>query len=433
MNGNNFLTFKPRARPLALAGFCLFALAGNRLQAQEALRGAIAGDSTASSLEAAQTTIGYYNLLLGSTAWRFGSTLSATYDDNVTGTADNPKGDLIIAPSVNTQLHWPVSLRNSLDVGVDVGYSEYLRESNLSEFFITPGSGFSFDVYADNIKINLHDRISISQYGYQNPGAGTDQNLESLQNSIGVSAAMDLDQGQVGAGYDHSTFESLGQSQDQSASGSDNIFANVGYRVKPQILAGFEVGSSVITEGSGSASTTNAVTPSAIQYSAGVFSSAQLSEYLSGRIDIGYSIYKNTGQAANVNSSGSGFNFTATISHRLNKWLTYSIAAGRSTDLASFGQAQNRLYIQFNPTWTLTKNYSIGTPVSWQKGSSVNSIVGANDSDNYTQYTMGINLGRTLTEKLSGSIAYQFVDESGSGGAATYTATIISLSFNYQF
>jgi hypothetical protein len=449
VNSNNYLISKPRAWPLGplgplgpLAGVCVLAFTSSQMSAQEALRGSIAGDSQAASLQTAQTTLGYYNILLGPTALRFSSALSATYNDNVYDSSRNMEGDLILAPSVDTQFHWPVSLRNSLDVGINVGYSEYLVHSSLSQFFITPGSGFSFDVYVGNIKINLHDRASISQYGYQDPGAGSDQNLVSLQNTVGVSASMDLDKGEVGIGYDHNNYASLTQTQSQPASSSDSVFANAGFRVEPQILVGVEASGSLITGGQADTATTTTtttnstpalLTPSAIQYSAGVFASAQISEYLSARLDVGYSIYDDTGQGSGVSANGSGFDFTASVIHRVNKWLNYTFAAGRSTDLAAYGQAQNRLYAQLNPSWNLINKYSLNTPIAWQQGSAVTTLANANDSDNYNQYSIGVNIGRSLSKKLSGSISYQFVDESGTGGAASYTAMIISLSFNYQF
>ncbi|HEY5041016.1 MAG TPA: hypothetical protein VIK53_03360, partial [Verrucomicrobiae bacterium] len=144
---------------------------------QEALRISMAGDLAAESQHQATSSLGYYNLLLGPTAWRFSSGLNLEYDDNVR-LQQNGESDLIFQPSLNTQMHWPLTLKNSLDVSLEVGYSEYLQHQDLSQFFINPGSGFSFDVYVGDFKINLHDRITITEYSYQNPGAsGGNHNL----------------------------------------------------------------------------------------------------------------------------------------------------------------------------------------------------------------------------------------------------------------
>ena len=433
MNGNIF--FLPSLRGGfwgIVAGILLLALTQSPVQAQEALRGSLAEDTTAATLQQDQTTIGYYNLLLGPTAWRFASALNLTYNDNVNYEASGSESDFIIAPSVNTQMHWPVSLKNSLDVSVNVGYSEYVVHSSLSQFFITPGSGVSFDVYADKIKINFHDQVTVSKYAYQNPGvAGNNQNLVSLQNVAGVSALMGLEKGEVTVGYDHDNYASLSGGQTQPANGSDNIFANAGYNVLANLLAGVELGGSLINGGQGSVSNT---TPSAVQYSAGVFGSSQITEYMNVGVHVGYTIWNNdSNSGTNVTTTGSGFYFSASLSHRVNQFFSYSLSAGRSTDLSGFGQPQNQYYVQLSPVWNVSEKYTIGTSLSWRQGSEVDVVRGTQNNGDYDQYGLGLSVSRTLTRKLTGSLSYQFVKETSSGGAAAYSDDIISLSFSYQF
>ena len=436
VNGNYFFRLPPKiARRASWAVlFCLSALVETKVFSQEALRTAIAGDTSAAAVHQAETTLGYYNLLLGPTAWQFKTGLGLVFNDNVHLNEGNPESDFIIEPNVAAQLHWPVSLKNSLDAALGIGYNEYVIHSELSQLYIQPGSGLSFDVYLGNVKVNLHDRISISQYAYQNAGAGgNNQSLVNLQNTVGVSAALDLDKGVLNAGYDHNNYVSLSQSQSQPDASSDNLYANAGYRLVAQVLAGLEGSISFLNYDRTGTNTYR--TPDASQWSGGGFVSSQISEYLSTRIDAGYTLYDPDQTSTNLNTSGSGFYFSASVSHRVNKWVNYTLSAGRSTDLAAYGQPQNRYFVQLNPNWTILNKYSITTPVSWQQGSQVSYVrAGAGGNNEYDQYSVGITVGRSLTKKLSGSLSYQYIKETSSGtGFSNYTDDIISLNLTYSF
>ena len=155
---------------------CFLASLTQEAVGQEALRLSLAGDAATRANREATATIGYYNLLLGRTAWRFSAGLSAEYDDNVSLQPQNPEGDFIFRPNFNAQMHRPVTEKNSLDISLGVGYSEYLQHGDLNQFYINPGSGFSFDIYLGDFAINLHDRISVTENAYENPGANSNGN-----------------------------------------------------------------------------------------------------------------------------------------------------------------------------------------------------------------------------------------------------------------
>lgn len=415
---------------LALAGL---------VQGQEALRFSMAGDTAAATQQQANTTLGYYNLMLGPTAWRFASALGVEYNDNVY-LQENGEGDFIIRPSLNTIMHWPVSLKNSLDLSLNAGYSEYVQHSDLSQFFINPGSGLSFDVYAGDFKVNLHDRVGISEYGYENPGVRTgNQNLTSLQNTLGASGLWDLNKASINLGYDHADYVSLstgaqGQLPDVT---SENVFANAGVRVRPELMLGVEAGGTII-EYSQSAGVNTATSPNAVQASAGVFGTAKISDNMDVRLDGGYTEYTPDHTSTNLlTSDTSGFYLSLSLSHRINRWLSYSLTAGRSTDLAAYGQAQAYYYVRLNPTWQFFDKYTINTPISWQDGTLIYSSSAFGTTD-YQQIRLGANVTRTLTKKLSATLGYQFVQETSNQSSyqqsgLNYTENIVDLNLSYQF
>ena len=89
--------------------------------------------------------------------------------------------------------------------------------------------------------------------------------------------------------------------------------------------------------------------------------------------------------------------------------------------------------MQLSPVWNVSEKYTIGTSLSWRQGSEVDVVRGTQNNGDYDQYGLGLSVSRTLTRKLTGSLSYQFVKETSSGGAAAYGNDIFSLSFTYQF
>jgi len=330
-------------------------------------------------------------------------------------------------------MHWPVTLKNSLDVSLGVGYSAYAQHQDLSQFFINPGSGVSFDVFAGDFKINLHDRITITENAYENPGiSGQNRNLVSLENTLGTGVLWDLDKAMANLGYDHVNEVSLGQIQHLPDATSENIHANAGVHVRPELLVGVEAGGSLIRYSQTPLSNSD-TSPNAVQWNGGVFGSAQISDYLSARLDAGYTVYTPDTTSTNVvTRDSSGFYLSASLSHRVNQHVNYTLSAGRSTDLSAYGQAQSYYFVSVEPNWNFFRKYSVSTPISWRKGTQVYNTTVNNQLD-YEQIQLGLTVNRSLTKKLSVGISYQFVEETASELSLNYTVNIVGLNFSYQF
>jgi hypothetical protein len=131
-----------------------------------------------------------------------------------------------------------------------------------------------------------------------------------------------------------------------------------------------------------------------------------------------------------MSSSGSLY-FQLSVSHQVNRFLNYSLSAGRTTE-SSYGQPVDQYFVRLQPSWNIFKDYSLSTPIFWQKGSELNTQGGAAATD-YDHYGAGINISHAITQKLTGSLGYQFVRESSSQSSQNYTVNIVSLNFSYQF
>jgi hypothetical protein len=420
---HKFISFKGHSIFFALAmGFCLFT--AGEVYAQEALRLSLAGDLAAASRQQSSAFIGYYNLLTGPVAWRFSSGLDLQYDDNVRLRENNAEGDFIIRPRANVQTHWPVTLKNSLDFNLNAGYSEYLLHQDLSQFYIDPGSGIAFDIYTGDWVIELHDRVSITENTYENAGVNANNNNATLENTIGVDGLWDLNKAIIKIGYDHADYVQLASATRQFSGSSENIFFNGGVRLRPEILAGLETGGGLIHYDQA-----GRITPDALQWNAGAFASLQVSEYISARLDAGYTEYVPDTTSTNLaTADSSGFYFQFLLTHRVNKYVKYSLTAGRSTDFSYSGLPQTYYFVRLQPTWNIFRKYNLSTPITWQNGTQL-----YNKSADYDQYSFGINISRQITQKLSGSLSYQFVKETSDLEVLNYTVNIVGLNFTYQF
>jgi outer membrane protein assembly factor BamA len=99
--------------------------------------------------------------------------------------------------------------------------------------------------------------------------------------------------------------------------------------------------------------------------------------------------------------------------------------------LSAYGQVQTYYFARLTPNWNYFNKYSVSTPVFWQNGSRVyNNSAGAAD---YEQIGLGLNVSRSLTEKLSAGFSYQFVQETSNQSGLAYTANIVDLNFTYHF
>ena len=418
----------PRRWLFFLAGFT--ALLPGRAGAQEALRQSLAGAAAAEAQNRAAATIGYYNLLIGDMAWRFSSSLGLQYNDNIRLSENHPEGDEIITPALNASIHYPITLHNSLDLTIGAGYSKYVNHSDLDQFFLTPGTGLFYNVYVGDVVFNLHDRVSITENGYQNPTANGNGNNATLQNTAGVSATWDLESVVLSTGYDHGNYVNLNSNPGTQDSASENIFLNAGVRVRPELLAGVEAGASAVHYSQPNG--TYQSLPDTHQWSAGAFTQYKATDHIDAELHVGYTELLPQNSSTNFSTSASqGVYFGASIAHRVNEWLDYTLSADRSQNLQSSGAPYTIYSVRWSPNWRFIQKFSLSTPVWWQHGKQFY-YYGGNDYT-YDQYGAGINLGRQLTQKLSGSLGYQYVQETSDQRGLNYTVNTISLNFNYQF
>lgn len=390
-------------------------------EAQDALRMSLAGEQAARARREAATTLGYYNLMAGPTAWRFASGLGLEWSDNVRLSGLDPESDFIARPEIDARMLWPITEKNALNLTLGAGYSAYVENPDLSRFFVRPGSEVSLDLYTGDFNINLHDRFSILQDAYQDPtvvGAG---NYSRLENAIGVGTLWDLNKALVRAGYDHINYLSLTGAGNLPDGQAEMFFGSAGLRLGSIALAGTELGGGLVHYNSGALTDIT-------QWNAGVFGETVVSEYIQARASAGYMVYSPTAEDTAGMADLDGIYFQLALRHRLNQYLTYSLSGGRTVNFVFYGGSVDNWFVRWTGSWALLRKFTLETSLDYQKGEELQWT-----REKYDWYGGSIQLGRALTSHLTAGVGYRGYVRSSDLPSRDYVVNTVGLQFRYQF
>ncbi len=409
----------------------VLALASLTAAAQDSLRMSAASAEAARTRSQAATSVDYYNLQLGRSYWSFAARLGMDYDSNVNLSHTHPEYDFILRPAMDVRMLLPVSDKNSLNLSAGAGYSAYVMHSQLRRIYVTPDTAVSFDVYAGDFWINLHDRVSITENSYQDPtvfGAG---NYSQLQNAAGIGATWDLNKVIVKLGYDHLTYATLSGNASGRADGQSEVMSlSAGCLVGPGLQVGAELGGE---RPHYDLAGTNALFTDAWQWSVGAFCEAQPGQYFHVRASAGYTRYLPEFKSAAASAAASAGDFSGIYSqleirHRLNQYVNYSLSAGRSLNFALFGGTVDLYYAHWNASWKIFRKTSVTTGFDFDHGKQLGAT-----AETFTRYGPAISLGRPLTEKLTGNLGYRYYWRDSNLTGRGYTSFIVTSDLSYRF
>lgn len=415
---------------------CFLAGLGITARGQEAVRMSMAGEAAAEAQRRADSTLGYYNLKLGPTAWNFASGLGIQYNSNVNNTEGNPEGDMIFSPQINTRMHWPVSEMNSINLVLGAGYSAYINNQQLDRLFLTPGTGLSFDAYAGDFRINLHDRVTMSQNSYQDATVTGTGNYSQLQNALGTTVLWDLNKVIINFGYDHQNYVTFPSNTGQPNGVFEVASLSAGYMIKPQMLAGLEVGGNLINypanNNTANINTTyNGTYGNARQWNVGGFYNTQVSDYIRFTGHAGYTVYtpQSSSETA-VSGDFTGMYFSLDLNHRINQYVNYNLSIGRMVNAAFYGGPTEQYYARLGAIWQILEKISLSTTLSYEQGTQFSGSM-----QPYSRYGFGVGVGRSITKKLTASLDTQFYIRQSDSDASNqnYNLYTITLNLNYQF
>jgi hypothetical protein len=382
----------------------------------------LAGETAAVARRQADAALDEYNVRLGRSAWAFGAGVDLEANDNISFNSSDRQFDLIARPQLNTRMAWRVSDANSFNLALGAGYAAYARHPEFDRVFITPGSELSFDLYAGDFWINLHERLSVTENAYADPTVVGTADYSQLQNVAGLGATWDLNKMVLRLGYDHATYVML--SGGGVPEGDSDIFAfSAGYRWRPATVIGVESGGGqVVYSGDGTPVT------QAWDWNVGIFWEAQPMQYVRVKAGAGYTVYA---PQSDVTQSSvpdfTGIYARLGLDHRVNRHMEYSLNAGRSISFGFFSGTIDMYTAVLEARWHLFQKLSLGTGFKFEHGTELTA-----GGETFDRFGPRVSLERPLTVKMSGVLRYQYYQRQSDVAGGDYQVNLVTLSIVYR-
>ena len=397
----------------------------NVLNAQEAVRASMAGERAAEARKRARTDT-YYNLDLDPVKLRFSATMGAEYNDNVVLRAAQPEEDFILRPQLGIRAFWPISQRNALDIRLDLGYEHYFNGARQSRFIVSgdQNSGINFDVYISDFAINLHDEFSLSQDTSANPTANAGlADIFRLENTLGTTVMWDLYKVLLEFNYDHYNYLPLDNIYEYLKHASELGSVRATALLNPAVSAGIELGGGLTTYD-------NELLSDNEHLSFGPFARYKPSEAMTIRASVGYVIYWFDASSFITNATEqTGFYADLSIEHTATKRTRQTLNLGQSLTTDLNGTPVQLFYFRYGLSLSIIRHWTFRPYFSFETGSETRGRI----QEELTRYGAGITASRRITQKLSGSLSYQYLTKQSDVPNFDYTQNRLVLNLIYQF
>jgi hypothetical protein len=387
---------------------------------QEAARRSLAGETAAEARRQAAWAAPEPTLRLGTSIWKVTTGLDLEGNDNILFSQTDRVADLIIRSQVQTQIAWPLSEKNALNLALDAGYSAYAAHPEYNRFFVGPASELSFDTYVGDVWFRLHERVSVTENAYEDPTVTGSPNYSQLQNAVGLSATWDLNKVELKMAYDHTLYDALSGSSGFPAGDSDLWGASAGYRANAVTSVGLETGGGFISyEQAGAGS------DQAANWNVGAFVEAQPMEYVRVRASAGYTVYEP--QTGLGQDEFTGVYGQVALHHRVNRWVEYDLSGGRSVNFGYYEGTIDLFNVALDARWHLFQKLSLTTGLVYERGKQI--LAG---HESFQRTGPRLSLERPITEKLWGALRYQFYHRESNQAGGAYEINIVTASIVYR-
>ncbi len=372
------------------------------VDAQESIRPSLASSQSAEANKPA-ISAGQYNLQLGPALVGFSANVDVIYDDNIELSETDRKSDLIIEPNINANVLWQVSQDNALRLSIGVGYIKYLNNPQFdsSSIAISPDSQIAFDIYAGDFKFTIFDQFSIQQNPLDEIDLSRVAQFERLQNSAGVNVTWDLNKLILFGGYTHYIFYSLNSDFDFLNRNEDQLYLSATLLLSDALSVG-------VRSTFGDVRYDQDFQNDGVDYSFGVFATAQLTRYLKANGEVGYQGGRYNGGGGNGDSSqlNSPY-FHVQLDQRANRYWTNHFSFGYEAQLGLTTNYTEVLYIRYQGDWRVNSRTNAGITAYYEHS---DDSAGTFESERINRFGAGIQWSYALGRKLNLHGSYQIID-----------------------
>ena len=379
-----------------------------------------------------------YNLKLGPTEWTFGAGLTLSYTSNAQMASSGSSGSWLLSPNASINMYYPIAERTALTLGVTIGYSVYLNDtvSSLNGFYVMPNSRVGYTMYIGDVQLSFYDTMSASQFAYQDPTVtGGDAAARTFGNAFGVSASTLLYRTSLSAGFTQNNSWQLGGTSGVGDTGSQNLFAQAGYQILPELTAGLNGGLTWMHYNNGN----QTLVDGGFQWNVGPYAQWTISEQLSLNGAFGYTVYTQDYLYGLPSSETDSMYWRVGLTHRVSTYLNYSLSAGHTVSPNYYAGPTDAYNVSLSLSWHLVRGLSISTPFSYYNGVTITpndyyGFVGLPpSSQRFQTYGAGINFGYPITKKLTTTLGYSYNYRQQDSTYGDYTVNYIFLGASYRF
>jgi Putative beta-barrel porin 2 len=417
-------------------------------QGQQAFQNLMALNAYQAGQQTGQSMPQNYTIKLGDFQLLATSSLEMDWNDNVSSSQVGGSGDFIITPRLQLTSSYPITDRNVLNVMVGVGYSEYLRHSDLSSLQLQAGTGLSFDFVIERFVVNLHDYVSCQQDASQQPLVAGSGDYGSGNNRSGVRVARPLGALLLAAGYDHTiTFSTTGQFQSQNQQ-ADLIYNLVSYQVSPRSSVGTELTAAFT-------SYSETILNNNDNYSVGAFAFWRLGDGTSLQLHGGYALYQFQqtsretlvdqyyfgnlnpeavlGNGSIETSDFSSWYANVAIAYPITKRITGTLRASHNIEGGVQSDEVETYDVNIAASWRIVKDVNFATALSYEHGSQGVGNVRGNLTETYDWFAGDFSANYAFTKKASLGLRYRLTDRGSDSGQRGYTQNLVGLTLSYRF
>jgi hypothetical protein len=389
---------------------------------QEALRMSVASAEAAEARREAME-LDYCNLKWKSITARIDASAGLLFQDNVFYSEKNPQSDFTVIPSVLVKSVIPLTDINSLYFSSGIGYMKYTRFDTLDSFFITPDSTLQMNIYTGDFVINVHDRFTLTENGAQIPSLYAANNMGRFENTSGVGADWDLNKVILSSGLDYKLTQYSYTDFDYMNHNDVLLNTAASYEITRTLHTGLEGGVGMVQFDKD-------YFGDKLEYNAGPFVDAKLSDYLSTKLSAGYVNYDLSSDhlvdgASNIDSYYTRWS----IRNRLTRYYSHQLQFSHSVNLGTYYEMDKLYSIAYYNTFLLSSKTTLKAGVQYQTGQQF--------YPDHTWDVNGVNTSLTIdyqwARKLKSSASYFFSTRDTPRPDNSYSQNRLAISLTYTF
>jgi len=414
--------------PETLCAFAIACLQGTALQAQESIRpSGISSLAADARQEQAPKTRGDF-MKFGPVNVDASAEMGIEVNDNVGLSENNRKSDVIFRPRVDVDGEWQVTRLNTIRLGLGLSYAKYASNSRLDTqaLLLDPGTQLGYDIFVgEHLRLNIHDRIQITQNPIDEPTLSNVDRFARLQNTAGLTAFIRYPDVDFVLGYDHFTYHTLSSTFSYLDRTEEQFFVSARRRVSDALGVGVE-GSAAIVNYS------EHVNNDATTWTLGAFADTTLSQYTKLRISGGYQDMSFDGSGTNGDRSNFG-SWYANLSaaQRLTQYLSHTLTVGREARLGLSVNFADYVFARYAATWRMNDMWTWGFEAFVEDARESGGA--ALSAEHAFRWGGGASLGIKLSSRTSLGLRYSYVNKDSDLALRSYYQNSATLSLGYQF